>query len=109
MDKFDNGKFYDGYDILLAVSKEKYSKEQAVEIAKREFEHRKSKNGNPVFLAVENRFVRHRASVNEDGEPCVSWWLEYSEHRRSCPCWVFHITPNDREHFFKNYEYIQLN
>ena len=50
-----------------------------------------------------------RKKQSEDGECCVGWWLEYEEHKRSCPCWVFHVTPNDKEHFFKDYEYIPLN
>ena len=106
MSKFDFDIFYGGYD-NLAVSKEKYSKEQAIEIAKRELEY--SGKQNQVYLAIGNGYVRHRAGRNEDGECCVGWWLEYKEHKRSCPCWVFHVTPNDKEHFFKDYEYIPLN
>ena len=106
--KFDYNTFFGGYD-NLAVSKERYSKEQAIEIAKTELAYQRHKNDRNVFLAIGNGYVRHRAGVNEDGEPCVGWWLEYSEHRRSCPCWVFHVTPNDKEHFFKKYEYVQLN
>ena len=106
MSKFDFDIFYGGYD-NLAVSKEKYSKEQAIEIAKRELEY--SGKQNQVYLAIGNGYARHRAGRNEDGECCVGWWLEYEEHKRSCPCWVFHVTPNDKEHFFKDYEYIPLN
>ena len=108
MSKFDYNTFFGGYD-NLAVSKERYSKEQAIEIAKTELAYQRHKNDRNVFLAIGNGYVRHRAGVNEDGEPCLVWWLEYSEHRCSCPCWVFHVTPNDKEHFFKKYEYVQLN
>jgi hypothetical protein len=104
MSKFEYGSFYGGYD-NFAVSKQKFTKEEAIEIAKKELCY-----GNPkhTYLAVGTGFVRHRAGINEDGEPCVGWWLEYSEHKRSCPCWVFHLTPNKEEKFFKEYEYIKL-
>lgn len=101
MSKFDYMRFNGGFDDL-AVSKEKYSKEEAIKIAKMEFEHRKHK-----YLAIGEGFVRHRAGVNEDNEPCVGWWLEYREYKRSCPCWVFHTANNNNE-IFKDYEYIEL-
>lgn len=103
MSKFDYGSFVGGHD-TLAVSKEKYTKEQAIEIARQELHL-----GNPCYLAMSDGFTVHRAGINEDGEPCVCWWLEYNERKRSCPCWVFHLTPNKDEKFFKGYNYIQLN
>ena len=102
MSKFEYDVFYGGYD-NFAVSKERYTKEQAIEIAKKELYL-----GNPCFLAIGNGFVRHRAGRNEDGEPCVGWWLEYTEHKKSCPCWVFHLSSCKDEKFFKQYEYIEL-
>jgi hypothetical protein len=87
MSKFDYNVFYGGYD-AVAVSKEKYSKEEAIEIAKQEL---RPCGTDSYTLAIGNGFVRHRAGVNEDGEPCVGWWLEYSGHKRSCPVWVFHV------------------
>jgi hypothetical protein len=103
MSKFDYTTFYGGYDVL-AVSKEKHTREEAIEIAKQELYCSK-----PCYLAIGDGFARHRAGINEDNEPCVGWWLEYHEHKRSCPCWVFHLTPNKEEKFFKGYEYIELN
>jgi len=105
MSKFDYDVFLGGYD-TLAVSKEKHTKEQAVEIAKVELES----INKPYYIAFGNGFVRHRAGVSEDGEPCAGWWLEYREHSRSCPCWVFHQA-KDPEHdsrVFKDYEYIYI-
>lgn len=101
MSKFDYDIFHGGFDDL-AVSKQKYSKDEAIKIAKQEFEYRKHK-----YLAVGDGYVRHRAGVNEDNEPCVGWWIEYKEHKRSCPCWVFHTT-NSTNEVFKDYEYIEL-
>lgn len=103
MSKFTYDIFYGGYDIL-AVSKEKYTKEEAIELAKVELEH----DEKPYYLAVGSAFVRHRAGVNEDHEPCVGWWLEYKEHKRSCPCWVFHIACDTDEFFHEDYEYIEI-
>lgn len=104
MSKFNYEIFYGGYD-TLAVSKEKYTKEQAIAIAKRELESFKK----PCYLAIGEGFVRHRAGINEDGEPCVGWWIEYSEHKRSCPVYVFHITDNVDEHFKEDYEYLLID
>ena len=106
MSKFDYASFSGGYDIF-AVSKEKYTKEEAIEIAKSVICY-----GNPKYpyLAVGNGYVRHRAGINEDNKPCVGWWLEYHEHKRSCPAWVFHLATTKDERFFKDeYEYIKLN
>lgn len=104
MSKFDYSIFYGGYD-ELAMNKEKYTKEQAIEIAKVELE----RNKKPYYIAVGNGYARHRAGVNEDGEPRVGWWLEYSEHKRSCPCWVFHVTADKNESHAKGYEYIFIS
>lgn len=101
MSKFDFDIFYNSIDDL-AVSKEKYTKEQAIEIAEREF------GGiNVKYLAVGNAFVRYRYGV-ADGEKHSCWWLEYIEHKRSCPCWVFHLTNNSNEWCNKEYEYRKL-
>lgn len=105
MSKFEFDCFYGGYD-SFAVNKEKYTMEQAIEIAKREM-----MGGSivqPFFLAIGEGFVRHRAGRDEDGERCVGWWLEYEQHKRSCPCWVFHTTNCTDEYFSKNYEFIRI-
>ena len=105
MSKFDYESFIGGYD-NLAVSKEKYTREQAIEIAKTELES----INKPYYIAVCDGYARHRAGRNEDGECCVGWWLEYREHTRSCPCWVFHKA-KDQEYdskIFKDYEYIHV-
>lgn len=71
MSKFDYDIFYGGADDL-GVSKEKYTKEEAIKIAMVELEQH---NTNGLFLAMSDAFARHRAGVNEDDEPCVGWWL----------------------------------
>ena len=105
MSKFDYDVFIGGYD-ELAVSKEKHTKEQAIEIAKVELES----INKPYYIAIGDGFVRHRAGINEDGEPCVGWWLEDMNHPRSCSCWVFHKAKDSvlDNCSFKNYEYIYV-
>ncbi len=108
MSKFDFDVFFGAntYD-LLAVSKEKYTKEQAVGVAKRELCI--SETPNDYYLAIGEAYVRYRAGRNQDNEPCVGWWLEYEEHKRSCPCWVFHILRSlDDEVFLGKYKYIKI-
>lgn len=102
MSKFDYAIFYGGYD-ELAVSKQRYTKEEAVKIARQEFKGRKHK-----YLFCGDGYARHRAGINEDGEPCVGWWLEYKEHKRSCPCWVFHTGNETRSNFHGEYEEFEL-
>jgi hypothetical protein len=106
MSKFDYDTFDGGYD-SLAISKEKYTKEEAIKIAKVELNYGVKHREKMPYIAIGEGFVRHRAGVNEDGEPCVGWWLEYHEHKRSCPAWVFHNARTTDEHF-KNYEYINV-
>lgn len=103
--KFEFSSFYGGYD-MFAVSSQKYTKEEAIEIAKFENDWYEAEN----YIAVGSAFVRHRAGVDEDGERHVCWWLEYEENKRSCPVWVFHIAvdPSHDSKLFKGYEYIKL-
>jgi hypothetical protein len=101
--KFDYESFYGGYDDF-AVNKEKYNKEQAVDLYK---EIKDIHKGKGMLIAICEAFVRHRAGGNEDGEHCVGWWLEYKQHERSCPVWAFHIEkPNTG--IFKDYEYFEF-
>lgn len=84
MSKFEYEHFYGGYDDF-AVSKEKYSKEQAIALYCTEKNIQKGEK-----IAVMDAFVRHRVGWNADNERCVCWWLEYKEHSRSCPVYAFH-------------------
>ena len=102
MSKFEFATFDGGYD-TFAVNKQKYTKEEAIELAKKEYEWHKS-----GYIAIGEGYVRHRVGINEDSEPCVGWWLEYKEHKRSCPCWVFYWAKSKDERFDEDYEYINL-
>lgn len=104
MSKFDYAPFYGDFE-YVAISQQKYSKEEAIEIAKRELEEVGKK---PLILVLEQGYVRHRVGRNEDGERCVGWWLEWEEHERSCPCWTFHIHW-DNELFFNEYELVTVS
>ena len=102
MSKFNYNIFVGGYD-ELAVSKEKYTKEQAIKIAKKEICY------NRRYLYIGNGYVRHRAGVDEDLKPCVGWWLEYKQNKRSCPCWVFHSSNFVKKNLTSEYEIIDLS
>lgn len=91
MSKFDYECFCGDCNRLLAVNKEKYTKEQAIDIAKEELERFDA----PYYIVIENMFVRHRAGVDDDGEKHVTWWLEDKEHKRCCPVWCFHTIKSD--------------
>lgn len=107
LSKFEYGSFYGGQDDL-AVSKQRYSKEEALEIARQDYYSFREEG----YIAVKDGYVRHRAGITEDNEPFVGWWLEYEEHKRSCQCWVFHYTKDKDKDISKignEYEYIQIN
>lgn len=105
MSKFEHCSFRDGYDDY-AVSKEKFSLERAIEI----YKHETGAGDVPMTsVAVTSAFVRHRAGINEDGEPSVGWWLEYRNHGRNCPVWAFHTTRTTDDECFKGYEYHQIS
>lgn len=103
--KFDVDIFCGGFDIL-AVSKQKHSREEAIEIAKIELGLPYDQQGAFPYIAMGDGFVRHRAGITEDGERSVGWWLEYDEHARSCPAWVFH-NAKSKEEIIKGYEYLE--
>lgn len=105
MSKFEYESFVGGYD-ECAVSKEKFTKEEAIEIFKKEYCYQDA--SKYPYIAIGNGYVRHRAGVNEDNNPCVGWWLEYQNYKRSCPVWCFHSAKTTDEHFCKGYEYILL-
>ena len=81
--KFEYSIFMDGH---FAVSKQKYTKEQAIEIFRCELGL-----DAPCLIAVGSAFVRYRYGINNDNEPCSGWWIEVDERRRSCPAWVLSI------------------
>lgn len=103
MSKFDYCSFSGGEDDF-AVSKEKFTYLEAVEIFKKEACY--SDISKYPYIAICDAYVRHRAGVNEDNEPCVGWWLEYEQHKRSCPVWAFHQAKTVEE-WCKGYEYIK--
>lgn len=103
--KFDNDIFLnDSGKELCVVSKQKYDKTKAIEIAKKEIGY----HAKPYYIACKNSFVRHRAGVDEDGEKAVCWWLEHKEHRTSCPVWEFYAV-TDAGFIDSEYETIEVN
>lgn len=84
--KFDFAEFDGGYDDF-AVNKDKHSIEEALSIYKSEMDIEPGQT-----VSVGEAFVRHHAGINEDGEPCVGWWLEYEEHKTSCPVYAMHLS-----------------
>ena len=87
MSKFDYCGFYGGGEMEFAVNAEEYTKEQAIGIF--EFETGGKVGDSKNEYRVISAYVRHRAGRNDDGEPCVGWWLEDQKHKRSCPVWAF--------------------
>lgn len=87
LSKFDYGVFSDGGRAYVAVSKQRYTFDEAVAIAGSALGVDYSNSGSVPYNEA---LVMHRAGVNEYGEKTVGWWLEHKERpKRSCPCWVF--------------------
>ena len=102
--KFKWDDFYGENFDEFAVSKQRYTKEEAIIIAKREMAWLPYK-----FLAIGDAYVMHRAGITDDGERCVGWWLEEKERKRSCPVWAFHVVEDmDRECYLEKYEYVEI-
>lgn len=82
--KFDFGTFWgDGYH-HFAVNAGKYTEQQAIKIYKEEC----YLSEKPYI--VEKSHVKWRAGRNEDNEPCVGWWFDYSpKEKRSVEVWAF--------------------
>lgn len=88
MSKFDYELFVDTYsdERCLAVSKQRYTEQQAVEIAKRalDVENVTLSNDFSDFCYVYRGF-----GTNYDGENYNGWWLVDYKPKRGCPVWVF--------------------
>ena len=82
MSKFDWQVFSGEGGVFFAASKERYTLEEATAIAERELE-------SPVAPLDVNWVARHRAGIDDWGEPCVGWWLDDGPLPRSCPIWAF--------------------
>jgi len=84
--KFDYDIFYGGGDRYVVVNAGKYTREQAIEIYKNEAREIGGVDAHPFI--IEESYVRHRAGVDEDGDPCVCWWLgEPKDARGSVKVW----------------------
>jgi len=83
--KFEYNGFVGGWD-HFAVNADKYTKEQAEAIYREE----ECYDDEPTPYKVGKAWVKWRAGVNEDNEPCVGWWIEYKEPQKGAvPVWVF--------------------
>lgn len=87
MSKFDYDAFTGDYPI--AVSKERYTEQEAIEIAKREL--------GVDEVSIFNGYVRYGYGI-DDNDPCAAarntWWLTIPGKcgnipKRCCPVWAF--------------------
>ena len=109
--KFDHEYFYDDDDDFneLGISKQKYTKEEAIEVAKNYFGASKKS----FYLAIGNNFARYRVGRDSFGNCISGWFLEGYECNRSCPVYTVHVVTMECIEFFKEhhkeYEYILVN
>lgn len=86
--KFEHDAFWDDWNgkWLFAVSKQKYTIEEARRLFAIETDNKAE------FCQTQDAAVCWRAGINENGDPCVGWWLEMDKdgtEPRCCPVWVF--------------------
>ncbi len=83
MSKFDYDVFYDEEgQCTIGISKQKYSKEQARKIAKRELDT------EDIIEYDEDMYVRYGLGTL-DGEKRQGYWLEYRKTKVSSLVWAF--------------------
>lgn len=88
MSKFDYDNFH-GEDAIFAVNAEKYTMEEAIKLFN--FECNRDVGIEKGQSTVSKGWVRHRAGVNENDEPCVGWWIEDCIKTKGCEAWVFSL------------------
>ena len=82
--KFDFELFYGDWGNWLGISKQRYTKEQAIELWERE---RMMKFDEKIHV-VEDAFVRYRFGTDMDGNHMSGWWLEWKDYgSKSVPVW----------------------
>ena len=81
--KFDFDCFYGDCRNLMCFNKQRYSKEEAIELWYKE-------QAFPPYIAylIEDGFVRYRYGVDDDGENRSTWWCEFEDYgNKSVPVW----------------------
>ena len=87
MSKFDYGAFTGDYPVV--VSKERYTEQEAIEIAKSELDADE--------VSIFDGYVRYGYGI-DDNDPCAAarntWWLTIPGKcgnipKRCCPVWAF--------------------
>ena len=82
--KFDFEVFHGDWAAWLGISKQKYTKEEAVALWEQQLVLKFDEKDH----IVEDAFVRYRFGRNEDNEPCSGWWLEWKDYgSKSVPAW----------------------
>ncbi len=88
--KFEHGVFYGDDYMFFAVNKQKYTREQALELFAREID---SDIAEAARCLTGVAAVTWRAGI-VDNEPHVCWWIDF-EHDgtepRYCPVWAFQL------------------
>lgn len=88
MSSFDYDCFYGEVEVWIGFNAEKYTEEQALEVAKVEladgFEPEVDKN----LLVVEPAWIRYGFGLNLEDERVNGWWLEFEPKGNSIKAWA---------------------
>lgn len=109
MSSFTDTRFFGYCDIWhYAVSKEKYSKEEAIEKAKVEMQRPFYKK--PHMLMMSEEYLRWNPEAKSGMDPCVGWHPEHEKtSSNSVPVWFFSVIPEKEDITPKDgYAYIRM-
>lgn len=82
--KFNFEVFYGDWVGWLGISKQRYTKEQAIELWEKQLGLKFDDKG----YIVEDAFVRYRFGRSIDDEPISGWFLEWKDYgNKSVPAW----------------------
>lgn len=92
MSKFDYEAFTGDYPV--AVSKERYTEQQAIEIARKEL--------GVDDVEKHDGYVRYGYGIDDDDIDAGvrnTWWLHLNNQcpKRCCPVWAFRVRSNENE------------
>lgn len=88
MSKFDYNCFYSDDEIYIGFNAEKYSEQQALDIAKIELANGLEKEVDKNLLLIEPAWIRYGFSVDLNGDKVNGYWLEFEPSGNAFKAWA---------------------
>ena len=88
MSKFDYNNFYSDDCEWCVCNAKKYTKEQALEIAKVELSNGFEKEVDKNLLTIESAWIRYGFGIDLNGERTNGYWLEFEPKGNCTEVWA---------------------